>query len=288
MKIKTPQRKTRREKKIFKRAFYLYTIAIIILIIGFFVAMNHSHFALSSVQVQGQKTFIEREIQDFAESYLEGKYFGIVPRDNFLFFNTRRFTHALERKFSRLESISTNIEQGDTLVIIAGERLAHSLWCIEEGYESLFDEECYFADSRGVFYAQAPYFSGKTYFKVFFNRELISNDTLVGESLYTPKEFSSFFDFLTSLESTFDMNIFSVSITDSHDTYVFLSRIKETTYRDPYPSLIFQRNDDYQTILRNIEITFNFDIFKKDFQQKAQLLESVDVRFPGRIFYTFN
>jgi hypothetical protein len=63
--------------------------------------------------------------------------------------------------------------------------------------------------------------------------------------------------------------------------------VGNTLYQNQDVFILYNSLDDYETILRNIRITLGFDKFKDTLRDRPQSLESIDVRFDGRIFYTF-
>jgi len=285
VKQKRPQRKTRKQKKAYKKQLILLIVSIVAIIGSFFYVMNHSYLTLDSVRLAGQKTLLEQDIVDEVYQVLDGYRFGI-RRDNILFFKKNRLQNHLAETFPKIEDISVAVLEGDELVITIGERSAHSLWCIDREYDFELDEECYFADRNGLLYSRAPYFSGNVYTKVFFP---VPDDVsgLIGS--YVPvNNFETFFNFIDALRIHSDVYVAYVRLGDFEDVQVFIRRLGNKLYRDkPLPYIIYNTNDDYEIILRNVGVILEFDQFKKDFTVQPERLESIDVRFEDRIFYTF-
>src|SRR5690606_30026068 len=99
--------------------------------------------------------------------YLDDSFLEVIPYDNLLVLDISTIEDNLKETFPKIENIDVDVDNGDTVMVHIGERSAHSLWCIDREYESLFEEECYFADSEGLLYARAPYFSGTVYMKIY-------------------------------------------------------------------------------------------------------------------------
>ncbi|MFT7328226.1 MAG: hypothetical protein ACI870_000412 [Crocinitomicaceae bacterium] len=285
MKSKRSVRKTRREKKKIKKKTIVLFSTITVIIASFFYTMNHDYFAIKSVRIEGQKTLIESDIKKSIDTYFDTSTMRLIRKDNILIVQTQRIQDFLGVSFPKIDDISVEIMNGDELVVTIGERSAHSLWCVDRDYESVFDEECYFADRAGLIYASAPYFSGNIYKKLFIQSR--EEELYIGTVVDNTESFDGFFVFLSELEEQYPISISNVYFDDFNDVRVEINRLKNITYNDPKPQLFFNQSDNYELILRNIGITLDFETFKNDFKNQAKNLSLIDVRFDGRIFYSF-
>ena len=283
---KRAQRKTKREKKRFKKKTILFIIALAAIVVSFFVIMNNDYLAIENVSITGQKTLIEEDINSVVDSYLAERFISLIRKDNILVLNTNQVKRRIEITFPKIEDISVRINDGDQLLITIGERSAHSLWCVDREYESVFDEECYFADKNGLLYAQAPYFSGNVYMK-FFITPSKEEKNYVGSSVDVVNSFKDFFIFLETLEERYPIDIERVLFDNFGDVFIELSRVRTVTYSKTNPAILYNQSDDYEKVIRNIGIVFDFEEFEKDFTHRPSALESIDVRFDGRVFYSF-
>ena len=111
-----------------------------------------------------QQKLLEGQVQE----HLKGSWLGIIPRANVLFFGRKTLISKLQETYPKIYNIDVSTHATE-LELTIEEREAHSLWCVEREYESVFDEECYFADQRGFWYAQAPYFSDNVFLKVYLD-----------------------------------------------------------------------------------------------------------------------
>ena len=261
-------------------------LSIIVIIGSFFMIMNNDYLAIADIEIQGQKTLIENDIEQEVTNYLDDTLLGVLPRDNVFILNTGAIQDHLQESFPKIEDIDVSIEDGENILVTIGERSVHSLWCIDKEYESIFDEECYFADSSGLVYARAPYFSGNVYMK-FYIPAGEEGEELVGTELTVVPDFISFFNFLEILGTDFPIDISRVEFDDFDDVHIYLSRFRTKIYTDNQPVIIYNQSDEYDTILRNIGVVNDFEEFDEDFTYRPSALESIDVRFDGRVFYTF-
>jgi hypothetical protein len=277
---------THSQKRRFKKKTVVVLSSLIIIIGTFFYIMNHPYLQVKEVQITGQRTLVETDIKKSLDNYFKEKYLWIIPKSNVILLNSDQIKKNLQIIYPKIQDIDVDIDKGDIVIITIGERRAHSLWCVDKTYESVFDEECYFADQTGLLYTQAPYFSGNVYLKNYYdeNRE---KPLAVGVQVLED-DFESFFKFLEVLEIEQSLKIYRTIFAGYGDVRIELSRLENKLYKKPRPIIIFNQADDYIDILVAINVTLKFDTFLKDFRSKPEQLESIDVRFGDRVFYTFN
>lgn len=278
-------RKTRREKKKSRKKSILFIFSFVIIIGAVFYVLNSDYLMVHNIRLQGQKTLIDQDIITVVETYKDERYLGIIPKGNILVMSTGDITRRLKEAFPTIEKIAVDIEDNDEVLITIGEREAHSLWCIDQEYEAFFEEECYFADETGVLYARAPYFSGNVYVKLYISEP---EGDIIGTNVTSVASFDDFFIFLDNLEADDNVRIASVYFRPAGDVELTIARLNDVVYVENRPKILFNQADPYETIARNIGITLNYDTFKQDFSTQAPKLESIDVRFDGRVFYTFD
>lgn len=284
--IKKSYTQTNQQKRRFNKRLVVMTISILIIIATFIYTMNHPYTQITQVTVTGQKTLQKDRITARVHDFFTNKTLGVIPKSNIVFLRTETVEEILRAEFPKIKDLKVHIVDGDMLMVELGERRAHSLWCVEKEYEVVFDEECYFADNHGLLYARSPYFSGNVYLKIYMHPD--QGELRVGQTVLTDSEsFDDFFTFLGYLNNDYDLRVHRVLFQDFDDVIIELARVKNHTYYKKYPVLIYNQSDNYETILRNIGITLDYDSFKKDFAYQSDRLESIDVRFDGRVFYTF-
>lgn len=292
--IKRAQRKTRREQRRFKKRTFISIVSIVAILGSFLYVMNHDYLAVHDISIDGQKTLIKEDISLKVNDYLREKFLGIIRKDNILLLSTLGIERRIKSNFPKIEEISVRVNEGDQLVITVGERSAHSLWCIDRPYESVFDEVCYFSDKEGLLYARAPYFSGSVYMKFFIKPEIVVNKDneevemeYVGTHVNIVNSFTDFFNFLEKLENQSPIDIARISFDEFEDVIIELSRVKGVTYDNWQPLIRYNQSSSYEHILRNVDIVLNFEDFEEDFAYRPSALESIDVRFEDRVSYTF-
>ncbi|MFT6361428.1 MAG: hypothetical protein ACJAV6_000266 [Candidatus Paceibacteria bacterium] len=287
---KRQAQKTRREKKRGKKKTIVSIIALFVVVANTYYIMNHEYLAIDRVIIEGQRTLIEDDVREAISEYLAERPLGLLRRDNVIFLNTNKVQRSIKKALPKIEDIDIRIEDGDTLMVTIGERSAHSLWCLNKDYESIFDEECYFADQDGLLYSRAPYFSGSVYMK-FFTEPVYDEEEVeinyIGTEVEVVDSFVDFFDFLELLESEYLLDVTRVFFDEFDDVSLEISRLHNKIYFDTKPMILYNQSDSYKKIGRNIGVVLSFEDFEKDFTYRPSALESIDVRFDGRVFYTF-
>ena len=292
MKTRPVQRNPKIERRRRIKRLVIVSIAGLAILASIIFISRAKVLSVEGVDLVGQKTLIEDDVRMVVDEYLDGHLLWVLPRRNVLVLSTGAIKHRLTDAFPRIEDIDVHIDGGDRIVVSLGERSAHSLWCVDQDYEHIFEEDCYFADTMGLLYARAPYFSGSVYLKVYFDPVLVADEegevsNLVGQRVTQVPDFDEFFTFLSDLESSYPVVVKSVHIDAFGDVYLVLSRVLNYPYQDVEPVIIYHQGDDYETILRNVGVVFDFPEFDDTFTSTPSWLESIDVRFDGRAFYTF-
>ena len=68
-------------------------------------------------------------IKNVVEQQLAGKYFGLFPKTNLLFYPKKNIENELENQFKRLENINLSIKNNKILEVSVDERTPEYLWC---------------------------------------------------------------------------------------------------------------------------------------------------------------
>ena len=274
----TPEYKKKR------RIRFIIKCLLMTLLLGAFVyAMNQPYFFINSVQIQGQQSIDEEHLHQEVELYLSEYWLGIIPRKNIFFLGQATLRSHLITIYPKIYHLDIDINI-DALTLNIEERKAHSLWCIDREYESVFNEECYFADQRGFWYARAPYFSDNVFLKVYLspNIERIS----LGDRYMHGDAFANLFTFIESLEKEYNLGVQKIIFKEQQDISLYISHLENIVFKEK-PIILLNMNDSYDTSIRNIGVVLKQPGFARDFQEDAQQLKRIDIRFNDRIFYLF-
>ncbi|MBC8465326.1 MAG: hypothetical protein H8D63_03085 [Parcubacteria group bacterium] len=145
------------------------------LIIGLLAwGSHHSAVSIGSVRVEGIKTIDVGGVIEIAKKELNGNNLLVWNRANTLWYPKSDIIARLAETFPRANTISVKREGMTAITINITERVPTSLWC-EDSYidrerdKALTGEEhtptCYFVDTKGFIFDEAPFFSGSTFFE---------------------------------------------------------------------------------------------------------------------------
>ena len=231
-----------------------------------------------------QKSIKTSVVTQEVEEYLSHSWLGIIPRKNIFFYGNRSLEKSLRTTFPKIYTIDigTHVSEID---ISIDERDAHSLWCVDKEYEVIFDEECYFADQEGYWYTRAPYFSDNVLTKIYLDPRVES--IVLGDRFLNDNAFHELFVFVREMNSAYNTEIQKIIFRPQGDVELHVARLHNHVFKEPFV-VWFNIKDSYERVYRNLGIVFEQEAFVGEFEIKPNALESVDVRFDGRIFYKFN
>lgn len=282
MEFRRPQQKTKREVRKNRRKYIITTLLLIFVFSDFVWIMNHPQFKVTNIEIEGNKTILSEDIENEVKGYLDTKMFWLFPRDNVFVLNTKKIENKINTTYPKIYSTKASIEKGTIVSLQIEEREPHSLWCKNENYESNFDEECFFADQKGYIYTRSPYFSEGVFQKIYTPDETLH----IGTQVVNKDDFEDFFKFINSLNESYDINLERIFINPSNEVRLYINNLSKTKI-DKKPYIIYRYGDSYELLHRNIGLMIHHNLFKKDFSEKPQRLEFIDLRIPDQIRYKF-
>jgi hypothetical protein len=276
--------KSHTKKKISKRGWILFVSFFVAVVIGFVWLMNRPGFMIHTVDIRGYETLFEEDLRKSIDKYLDQDIFHVIPRKNVLFFRASHLREHLAQDFPRIKTLVVDVDQ-KVISIDIGERKVHMLWCVHGTQDLFVDEECYFGDETGFIYDRSPYFSERAFTKIYIDPEWVELSS--GMSIFDYSDYIDFVYFLEKLELINDIGIHSI-VLDRIDMVVSTYRVHDFEYSDNFlVSILFSREHSYETSLRNLGLVLKHTSFMVPFNQAPQDLESIDVRFDGRVYPRF-
>lgn len=210
--MKSPARRTllknARKKRLQKRgrSYALITggafIVLIVATLGLAYLSRLPSATIASVRVEGAEVADARAIESRAREELNGSYVFLFPRTNIVLYPKDSIVRSIEGSDTRIKSVSA-ARSGNELVVSIVEHTPAYLWCDTLGRnasssEENMDERCFFTNSDGYIFAEAPHFSGTVY--VTLRGPLYGEGSDPRGKRYLPSEqFSKLTQFLSSL-----------------------------------------------------------------------------------------
>ncbi len=250
--------KQRRKKRIF-----LISLMFFILIVLFYFLFYANFLKINKISISGtQKTEIITEIRLEVQRSKSGLYFGLIPKDNILFFNTK----ALEKKINNnivLEKLEIKKKLFGSLEIIVKEKLPVLIW--REG------KDYYYIDKLGIVMGARKF--EELEFDLPFINYGTTTQIIVGRKIITEENIK----FIQFVLNKFKKIFREIQITQT----VINKKNKNNFY--------FYTNQGWFFILKlDNDITTSIDNLKRLLEQKIEdinKLEYVDLRIEDKIFY---
>lgn len=124
--------------------FLFWLLLIVFAMICMYLLLFSPFLEIDKILIEGNQDISSREIANAVEKSLEGKYFGYLPKKNFLLINKKNITETIRNDFSRLEVNSIEKKFPNSILVSIIERKAELVWCS--------GGVCYFVDRTGVIY----------------------------------------------------------------------------------------------------------------------------------------
>ena len=265
-------KKQRQQKKMLRRSLIL--ILLLILCAALVVLARNEKVNINSVKVMGNKVVDPEAVRGVAERELEGFYFWLLPKTNFLIYPQSSIERALAAEFPRFKTVSIGIRKPQTLEIQLLEREPRYTWCGAE--PSANPPSCYFLDEEGYIFDQAPYFSGEVYFR--FYGETATNPV---NSYFLEDNFKELINFKENIAT---IGLEPVALYNyGTDREMFLSAVSQKEK----PKIIFKASEDYTKITENLEAALRTEPLMTDFIKKYSSLQYIDLRFANKVYYKF-
>ena len=153
------------------RVYSFYGVAgvllLLLVVLGLAYGAHRPEVTITSVRVKGAEVADTRDIASRAEAMLQGSYFFIFPKANFFLYPKSAIVRDILASDTRLESANISRSGAEVVVAIIEHRPTY-LWCDTTGGKPMdenagLDEKCFFANSEGYVFAEAPSFSGHVY-----------------------------------------------------------------------------------------------------------------------------
>jgi len=135
------------DKMISKTVFYILSVGF--LGVSIYVLFFSTYLNVSNIIISGNNELSLEELKRVVENGKQGKYFGTIPKDNFLLIRSDKVKQLLSGEFRKIKEVSVLKRFPDTLMISLQERKALLVLCS--------GENCFLIDENGIAYSQADF-----------------------------------------------------------------------------------------------------------------------------------
>lgn len=264
-------------------------IIIVVTVSAFFfllnVFSNNESFHITGIAIHGLEGSDENVVHDQVRAILQSK--GFPNYSNTYFTPRSLIREEILKKNPLIKEASVSIKD-KILTIETKQREPEYVWCYPES-ETLLDEKCYFFDSSGVIFADAPVFTGGLFNKISTPKPPVTT-SFIGKLFAQPSEIAKY-KILFSLGDIFSNNKTSVSwvnILNRDELHVYIKDLIDTSV--PKDSYIIIRLHDLDTLddLRlKFKVLVKSKIFSDELHKMPQNFQYLDLRFKNRLYYRF-
>jgi cell division septal protein FtsQ len=232
-----------------------------------YVLFFSPYLQITNIEIQGNQELSSEELIQKIQESLQGKYLGVIPKNNFLFVSQKNIKNILVNDFKKIREVSFSKKFPDSIDVNIDERKALLIWCS--------NEKCYLMDESGTPYSEADFNSPE-----FLQNHLLKiNDTsgrdvLLGEKIIEP----AFESYVISAKDELKTVGF-----EANGEYSTPSRMAEEIRIKTVqgPDLYFSTQFPLASAMSSMAT-----VLKKEIDPQAQgEIEYFDLRNDGKVFY---
>lgn len=275
--ITTPRVKEMRREK--KRTQIIRAVIISIIVVAVTAAVvllfRLQSLLIDRVVVSGTRVIEPSLVESYVLSTMEGAYLFLIPKQNALVYPKRKILRGLTETFPRIAKIEIAKNGFKEINIMITEREGKYLWC-GSVFPEPTDTPCYFMDTVGFIFTEAPYFSGTVYFKWYGGN---AGENPIGMEAFSSGEISKLTAFIEGVRDL-DMKPYAI-VSLGGDTYeLYIER-----GGDVGPKIILTTKDDLIKTFENLASAFTTDAFKELIQTKFAGISYIDLRYENKVYY---
>ncbi len=260
--LKKEEETKKRPSFSWKKTFIIFGALIFCALIIFLIKVER--FQVKSVEVLGTKVADPIDVSQFVMGQLQGDYLWFLPKTSIILVGPKKMADDISEHFPRFKNVSVERSGMSGLSVNIEEYPGVYLWC---------DEECSFMDETGVVFAEAPYFSGSAYLKIYIGErkdypfQPITIDQLKKVKIITEK-----------------LSTIGIEPTEFHFgperklTVIYLNNAKTVEiYFDATSNI----EADLETLYTGLQTEPLASMYK------TQVLKYLDLRFSNKVVYKF-
>jgi hypothetical protein len=254
--------------KMFPWKRFIGVLSVVAFLVVIIVLIRAPRFQVKTVTVTGTNVTDPLDVSDFVMTSLSGRYLLFLPKTSILLVSTDQLAQKIKDHFPRFKTVVVERGAMDVLTVTTVEHGGAYLWCDPA-------EICSFMDTTGTVFADAPYFSGSAYLKIFIGQRApypFQPITAEQVALVTKiKEHLEAID-ITPLSFSFD--------TEHKLSVVFVHGVSRVTiFLDPA--------SDVDSALETLYSGLRTEPMLSLYHNTKNVLEYLDVRFSKKLIYKF-
>lgn len=266
------ERRKRRTKFLF-----VALLLLVIIIVGAVGFLRKESFQVTQVEISGTRALDPREIIRKTRDDFSGNYLWLIPKSNILLFSKRSLRAQLLNQFPGIESLDISFRNKNTVSITVHEKAPTDIWCKDA-------TTCYFIDDSGLIYKPAPSFS-EGVFVTFTGNTIELPEDVIRARFVSVAEFGMLRSLIQQLNA-YPVSITGIRLDPQGDIMLSIDQIK-TYSLGTSTQLLITDQVSVATMVDNLSILMNDKTFTNGLLAKGGDLETIDFRFPAKIYYKF-
>jgi CHASE3 domain sensor protein len=269
----------KRKRKVIRNRIIFFAIIFLILFVGLAFLSHWKKINIEKIEIKGNRVVETQKIESAVNKVISGKYLWIFPKRNSLIYPTKKIKNKLSQEFKRLKDITIEVDPNELQIlnITVSEYKAKYLWCGNTIPENFTSQQCYFLDSDGYIFDEAPYFSGEVYFKFYGN---INSENPIGSNFS-----NTYFTKIISLKEAIEkMNLKPTTfyLEDADEGSIYLS----SNFQAPNaPKIMFKLDSDYPKLIENLQSAITTEPLQTKIKTDLTSLLYVDLRFGNKVYF---
>ncbi len=244
----------------------VWIVSVLIVLTGVVLFVRAPQWQVRQVVVEGTSVADPEDISQRVLASLEGNYAYILPRTSIVLVSTKSIEQMIRAQFPRFKEVSVERDSMYSLMVSVVEYPGVYLWC---------DEACSFMDETGTVFADAPYFSGSAYLKVYAGeRAAYPFRPISGELL---KNIAYIYEQLQAI----DITPLSMTLTTDDTLTVAFIHYNSTAL------IYFDPTSDVDRALETLYTALRTAPLSRLYHSSTAVLEYLDARFGNKLVYKF-
>lgn len=244
----------------------LVSIGVLCIVSGIIFLIRLPQFQIRTVSVEGTVVADPGDVSQSVQMALEGTYVWILPKTSVFLLSTKTLENMVLRSFPRFKSVHITRSSMHELMVTTQEYPGVYLWC---------DDACSFMDEIGTVFADAPYFSGSAYVRIY-----VGSRSAYPFFPISPEQIQ----FVAHLKERLE----SISIVPLAIRFETLHTASVSFIHNGHQALLYiDPTADIESSLEALFSGLRNETVSQKYHNPDTVLEYLDVRFENKLIYKF-
>jgi cell division septal protein FtsQ len=259
----------RRRASLIKKLWAYFIFVLFFISLGI-LGLTTEEVRIKDITVSGNISVPAEDITRIVKDEMGKVYLWIIPTDNLLLLRRKEIKNDILSNIEKIGKTTILIKAIDKIEIVVKERESKNLWC--KG-TPISPKDCYFMDSDGFIFEEAPKFSEGAFPEYF---GLIMVDNPVGQS-YFKDNFRNIYGLYSGLKNmSFQPKYFNALSEDEYEVYIFGGG-----------KILINNKKDFESQLINLQALVDSNYLKTT-SDGLKKIKYIDLRFGNKINFELN